>query len=144
MNSMSTTDKLEVLDVIELTEPHDGIPIGATGGLLELMNENTAMVEITSIPEFDAVERIIFPPLSKLRRIGHVKTDLPYLMELTEPFGGISAGATGTLLELKADKAKVEITSIPELDTADRIIFPPLTKLRRIGTARSKPKDLAA
>lgn len=72
MTPMPATDKLEVLDLIELTEPQDGIPAGATGGLLELMDENTAMVEITSLPELDAVERIIFPPLVKLRRIGHV------------------------------------------------------------------------
>ncbi len=71
---MPTTDKLEVLDIIELTEPVDGIPAGATGGLLELMDENKAMVEITSLPELDCVERIIFPPLAKLRRIGHVST----------------------------------------------------------------------
>ena len=71
MNSMSTTDKLEVLDLIELTEPHDGIPAGSTGGLLELIDHDTALVEITSIPELDE-ERIIFPPLAKLRRIGHV------------------------------------------------------------------------
>jgi hypothetical protein len=71
---MPTTDKLKVLDVIELTEPHDGIPAGATGGLLELNEDDTAMVEITSLPELDAVERIIFPPLAKLRRIGHVST----------------------------------------------------------------------
>ncbi len=73
MSHMSATDKLEVLDVIELTEPVDGIPASATGGLLELVDENTAMVEITSLPELDAVERIIFPPLTKLRRIGHVR-----------------------------------------------------------------------
>lgn len=70
----TVTDKLAVLDLIELTEPIDGIPTGATGGLLELMDEHTAMVEITSIPELDAVERIIFPPLTKLRRIGHATT----------------------------------------------------------------------
>ena len=75
MTPMSATDKLEVLDLIELTELHDGIPAGATGGLLELMDENTAMVEITSLPKLDAVERIIFPPLTKLRRIGHARTN---------------------------------------------------------------------
>jgi hypothetical protein len=65
---MSTTDKIAVLDLIELTEPFDGIPVGATGGVLELINDDTALVEITSIPELD-IERIIFPPLAKLRRI---------------------------------------------------------------------------
>jgi hypothetical protein len=72
MKSMPNPDKLEVLDIIELTEPHDGIPAGNTGGLLELVGDDTALVEITSIPELDE-ERIIFPPLSKLRRIGHVR-----------------------------------------------------------------------
>jgi len=73
MTPMSATDKLEVLDLIELTEPFCGIPAGATGGLLELNDDDTAMVEITSIPELDE-ERIIFPPLTKLRRIGHART----------------------------------------------------------------------
>ncbi|HWY17684.1 MAG TPA: hypothetical protein VNY27_03110 [Solirubrobacteraceae bacterium] len=70
---MSTADKLEVLDLIELTEPHDGIPAGATGGLLELVDHDTTLVEITSIPELDE-ERIIFPPLAKLRRIGTARS----------------------------------------------------------------------
>jgi hypothetical protein len=65
---VTTTDKIAVLDLIELTEPFDGIPAGATGGVLELRHNDTALVEITSIPELD-IERIIFPPLAKLRRI---------------------------------------------------------------------------
>jgi hypothetical protein len=71
---MPTTDKLAVLDLIELTEPVEGIPAGATGGLLELNDDDTAMIEITSMPELDILDRIVFPPLSKLRRIGHVRT----------------------------------------------------------------------
>jgi hypothetical protein len=73
MNSMPNPDKLAVLDLIELTEPFCGIPAGATGGLLELVGDDTALVEITSIPELD-IERIIFPPLTKLRRIGTART----------------------------------------------------------------------
>jgi hypothetical protein len=73
MKPMPATHGFAVLDLIELTEPHDGIPAGATGGLLELINDDTALVEITSIPELD-LERIIFPPLAKLRRTGHVST----------------------------------------------------------------------
>ena len=72
MSPMPNTPQFAVLDLIELTEPHDGIPAGATGGLLELRHHDTALVEITSIPELDE-ERIIFPPLSKLRRIGHAR-----------------------------------------------------------------------
>lgn len=144
MNSMPSIDKLEVLDIIELTEPFCGIPAGATGGLLELMDENTAMVEITSIPELD-IERIIFPPLTRLRRIGHVPTKPRELIELTEPFEGIPAGATGNRIGFQgADKAMVEITSIPELDPADRTRFIPFSKLRRVGDARPKPHGIAA
>jgi hypothetical protein len=69
MKPMPVTGKIAVLDLVELTEPFDGIPAGATGGVLELRHHDTAMVEITSIPELD-IERIIFPPLAKLHRIG--------------------------------------------------------------------------
>lgn len=34
--------------------------------------------------------------------------------------------------------------SIPQLDAVERIIFPPTTKLRRIGHVREHPDDLAA
>ncbi|MGH2903689.1 MAG: hypothetical protein ACRDK7_08925 [Solirubrobacteraceae bacterium] len=67
---MPATKKIALLDVVELTEPFDGIPAGATGGVLELNADDTAMVEIISLPQLDPVERIIFPPFSKLRRIG--------------------------------------------------------------------------
>jgi hypothetical protein len=73
MKTMPATHNFAVLDLIELTEPHDDIPAGATGGLLELNDDDTAMVEITSIPELD-IERIIFPPLAKLRRTGKTRS----------------------------------------------------------------------
>ncbi len=73
VSTMTTDDEFAVLDVIELTEPFCGIPAGATGGLLELVDDDTALVEITSLPELDE-ERIIFPPRTMLRRIGHVST----------------------------------------------------------------------
>lgn len=58
-----------MFDLVELTEPIAGIPAGASGGVLELRDGNIAMLEITSLP-LDSVERIIFAPLAKLRRIG--------------------------------------------------------------------------
>jgi len=70
---MSPLENISVLDVVELTEPFSGIPAGATGGALELMEDGAVMVEITSIPELD-IERIIFPPAAKLRRIGTART----------------------------------------------------------------------
>jgi hypothetical protein len=75
MKPMPATDTIAVLDLIELTEPFDGIPAGATGSVLELNDDDTAMVEITSLPQLDILERIIFPPLSKLRRIGTARDD---------------------------------------------------------------------
>lgn len=66
---MSANETIAVLDLVELTTPFAGIPIGATGGVLEINEDGTAMVEITSMPELD-IERIIFPPLAKLRRTG--------------------------------------------------------------------------
>jgi|HubBroStandDraft_4_1064222.scaffolds.fasta_scaffold60058_1 hypothetical protein len=74
MKSMPATAEIAILDLIELTESFDGIPAGATGGVLELNDDDTAMVEITSIPELDILARIIFPPLAKLRRTGTTRS----------------------------------------------------------------------
>jgi hypothetical protein len=65
---MPVVHEITTLDLVELTEPIEGIPAGARGGVLELRDDNIAMVEITSLP-LDAVDRIIFVPLAKLRRI---------------------------------------------------------------------------
>lgn len=55
-------------DLVELTAPAEGIPAGARGGVLELRDDNMAMVEIISLP-LDSVERIIFVPLGQLRLV---------------------------------------------------------------------------
>ncbi len=55
-------------DLVELTAPAEGIPADARGGVLELRDDNMAMVEITSLP-LDSVERIIFVPLAQLRLV---------------------------------------------------------------------------
>jgi hypothetical protein len=68
MNFMPAVHEITTLDLVELTVPAEGIPAGARGGVLELRDGDTAMVEITSLP-LDSVERIIFVPLAKLRRI---------------------------------------------------------------------------
>jgi hypothetical protein len=67
MQTMPALREITTYDLVELTEPIDGIPAGARGGVLELPEGDRAMVEITSLP-LDAVDRIIFAPLSKLRR----------------------------------------------------------------------------
>jgi hypothetical protein len=64
---MATVREITAFDWVELLEEVDGIPAGARGGVLELHADDTAMLEIMSMPELDAAERIIFAPVSKLR-----------------------------------------------------------------------------
>jgi hypothetical protein len=61
--------EITTFDQVEVTAPIDGVPAGARGGVLELRDNGIAMVEITSLP-LDAVDRVIFVPLVKLRRVG--------------------------------------------------------------------------
>jgi hypothetical protein len=65
---MAVVREITAFDRVELLEPVDDVPAGARGGVLELRDGDTAMVEITS-PEFDPAARIIFVPLAKLRRV---------------------------------------------------------------------------
>jgi hypothetical protein len=66
---MPAVHEITTFDLVELTAPVEGIPAGARGGVLELRGNDAAMVEITSLP-LDAVDRVIFVPLVKLRRVG--------------------------------------------------------------------------
>ena len=69
MDLMPALRDIVTSDLVELTTPVEGIPAGARGGVLELRDDNTAMIEITSLP-LDSVERVIFVPLGQLRRVG--------------------------------------------------------------------------
>lgn len=51
---------------MELTERVDDAPAGARGGVLELREGDTAMIEITK-PALGPAARIVFAPLSKVR-----------------------------------------------------------------------------
>jgi hypothetical protein len=66
---MPAVREITVLDLVELTEPVAGVPAGARGGVLELRNGEIAMIEITSMPLEPILDRIVFVPFSKLRRI---------------------------------------------------------------------------
>ncbi len=68
MQTMPALHEITTHDLVELTEAIDGIPAGARGGVLELRDDGRAMVEITSLPYLNAVDRIIFPPLDALRK----------------------------------------------------------------------------
>jgi len=61
-------DSISAYDVVELIEPVDEAPAGARGGVLEMTDAGTAMVEVLS-PDLGPVERIVFAPLTSLRRV---------------------------------------------------------------------------
>jgi len=58
---------ISAFDLVELIEPIDGAPAGARGAVVEL-TEAAAMVEVTA-PDLEAADRIVFVPLSSLRRV---------------------------------------------------------------------------
>jgi hypothetical protein len=66
---MAVTREITAFDRVELLEPIDDAPAGARGGVLEMRDRDTAMIEITT-PKLDPAARIIFVPLTKLRRVG--------------------------------------------------------------------------
>ena len=65
---MAVVPEITAFDRVELLEPADEAPAGARGGVLELRDGKTAMVEITT-PKLDPAVRIVFVPLAKLRRL---------------------------------------------------------------------------
>jgi hypothetical protein len=66
---MAVTHRIARYDIVELTEPVDEAPAGERGGVLELYDDGTAMVELTSLPAQLGVDRIVVAPVSKLRVI---------------------------------------------------------------------------
>ncbi|MGA9285444.1 MAG: hypothetical protein WBV85_08375 [Solirubrobacteraceae bacterium] len=67
---MPAIREIAALDLVELTEAAEGAPAGSRGGVLELRDRTVAMVEITTMPLEPILNRIVFVPLSKLRRVG--------------------------------------------------------------------------
>lgn len=63
---MAVVREIAAFDIVELTEVIDDAPAGARGGVLELYDSETAMVEILD-PELGSAARIVFVPLRKLR-----------------------------------------------------------------------------
>jgi hypothetical protein len=67
MEPVSVTSRIALFDVVELTEKIGDVPVGSVGGVLDLTNDGSAMLEITSEPGLGSVERIVFAPLESLR-----------------------------------------------------------------------------
>ena len=70
MKPMSTTHKIALFDTVELTEAVETAPAGSRGGVVELLDDDTAMVEVMTMPLEPALDRIVVAPLAKLRRVG--------------------------------------------------------------------------
>jgi len=70
MEPMPAVREITTLDLVELTEPIGDVPAGARGGVLELRDGGMAMLEITTMPLEPILDRIVFAPLAKLRRVG--------------------------------------------------------------------------
>lgn len=70
MRPMTAVHEITTLDLVELTEAIEGASAGSQGGVLEIRDDNVAMLEITTMPLEPMLDRIIFAPVSKLRRIG--------------------------------------------------------------------------
>lgn len=66
---MPATHQISAFDKVELTEAIDSAPAGASGTVLDLLNDGAAIVEISSIPIEPILDRLVFAPIDKLRRI---------------------------------------------------------------------------
>ncbi len=65
---VALTRDIGLYDKVELLEPVEKIPVGATGAVLEFHDDGkVAMVEFTSMPPQLLLDRIEFVPVSKLR-----------------------------------------------------------------------------
>jgi hypothetical protein len=64
---MAVSHRIARYDNVELLEPVDEHVAGERGGVLELYEDETAMVELMSLPADVGVDRIVVAPVRKLR-----------------------------------------------------------------------------
>lgn len=62
-------DDLKVGDIVELTVPVETAPAGARGGVTDLLDNGTAIVEVTTLPLEPILDRIVFVDPGTLRVI---------------------------------------------------------------------------
>jgi hypothetical protein len=65
---MAVIHTLRVGDPVELTTPIEPASAGARGGVLEI-RDDTAMIEIMTMPVEAGIDRIVYAPLGKLRAL---------------------------------------------------------------------------
>jgi hypothetical protein len=62
--------ELNVGDVVELTNAVDAAPIGAKGGVTDILDEDRVIVEVTTLPLEPVLDRIVVVSPTILRVIG--------------------------------------------------------------------------
>lgn len=66
---MAVTKHVAAYDIVELAETVEDAPAGARGGVLDILPDEKAMIEITSLPGEVDIDRIVVVPVDKLRVI---------------------------------------------------------------------------
>lgn len=56
---MALVHDLEIGDVVELTEAVDAAPVGARGGVVDLLDGERVMVEVMTLPLEPILDRIV-------------------------------------------------------------------------------------
>jgi len=69
MNFMPATYEITLCDTVELTADVETAPAGARGGVVELLDGDKAIVEVTTTASEPLLDRIVVVPLAKLRRL---------------------------------------------------------------------------
>ena len=66
---MAVTPEIAIGELVELTEPVEGAPKGARGGVTDVLGPDRVMVELTSLPAEPILDRIVVVAPDKLRVI---------------------------------------------------------------------------
>jgi len=64
---MARVREIAIGDLVELNEPIDRAPAGATGGITDVLENGKVIVELTSLPPEPALDRIVIALPDKLR-----------------------------------------------------------------------------
>jgi len=62
--------ELNVGDMVELTNAVDAAPLGAKGGVTDILDEDRVIVEVTTLPLEPVLDRIVVVSPAALRVIG--------------------------------------------------------------------------
>jgi hypothetical protein len=66
---MAAAHRISEFDLVELTEAVEGAPVGARGGVTDILDPDRMIVELTSLPPEPILERIVIVSPDKLRLV---------------------------------------------------------------------------